>query len=90
MTYKQLREVWPECGAAIESLEKEGKILVLRSDKTAEGKEGAIKSVFWDEIGKVERVDASSVDVFLLVFVLLVLKDTLGYVEQSSEIFGSP
>jgi transcription initiation factor TFIIE subunit beta len=42
---KALKESWKEAPAAIEELEKEGEVLVLRTLK-----DGSLKTVFWNEV----------------------------------------
>lgn len=41
---------------AIEELEKQGKVLVTRTEGTRE-RDGQMKAVFLDEVGKIEPVD---------------------------------
>lgn len=53
---KTLREAWPGVVGAIEELEKEGRVLVTRTGASGD-KEGQIKAVFLDEIGRDEKVD---------------------------------
>ncbi|GAA6001750.1 transcription factor TFIIE subunit TFA2 [Rhodotorula paludigena] len=50
---KKLRESWSGVNAAIEELEREGRILVTRTGKTeAAEKEGQMKMVFLDDVGR--------------------------------------
>lgn len=53
---KSLRESWPNVVPAIEDLEKQGKVLVIRAGGT-EDKEGVLKMVYYDEIQRPEKVD---------------------------------
>lgn len=54
---KKLSESWPNAKQAIEELEKEGKVLVIRTGGNSEGKEGHMKMVFWNEIGDMPQID---------------------------------
>lgn len=56
MMVKKLQESWPNARQAIEELEKEGKVLVIRTGGS-EGKEGHMKMVFWNEIGDMPAID---------------------------------
>lgn len=51
---KKLRESWAGVTAAIEELEREGRVLVTRTGKTEQSqeREGQMKMVFLDDIGK--------------------------------------
>lgn len=56
MPVKTLKEAWPQAIAALEELEKQGKVLLIRSkDDDREG--GQLKAAFYDSVGQVERVD---------------------------------
>jgi transcription initiation factor TFIIE subunit beta len=56
MMVKKLQESWPNAKTAIEELEKEGKVMVIRTGGNSE-REGQMKMVFWDEMGPVPVVD---------------------------------
>ena len=56
LTVKVLKESWPSVGPAIEELEKEGKVLVTRTNASGD-KEGQLKAVFLDEFGPVGQID---------------------------------
>lgn len=51
MLVKKLQESWPNAKQAIEELEKEGKVMVIRTGGSSE-REGHVKMVFWDELGQ--------------------------------------
>lgn len=53
---KKLQESWPNARSAIEELEKEGKVMVIRTGANAE-REGVMKVVFWNELGSVPKID---------------------------------
>ena len=53
---KKLQESWPNARQAIEELEQEGKVLVIRTGG-GDGKEGHMKMVFWNEIGDMPQID---------------------------------
>lgn len=53
---KKLQESWPNARQAIEELEKEGKVLVIRT-QGGDNKEGHMKMVFWNEIGNMPAID---------------------------------
>ena len=53
---KKLQESWPDARKAIEDLEKEGKVMVIRTGGNAE-REGIMKMVFWNEMGQVGKID---------------------------------
>jgi transcription initiation factor TFIIE subunit beta len=55
MMVKKLQESWPNARQAIEELEAEGKVLVIRTGTTE--KEGFMKMVFWNEIGDMPQID---------------------------------
>lgn len=53
LAVKKLRESWTGAQAAIEDLEREGRVLVTRTGKTESAeKDGQMKMVFLDDIGK--------------------------------------
>ncbi|KAK4699148.1 transcription initiation factor TFIIE subunit beta, partial [Phenoliferia sp. Uapishka_3] len=64
LNIKQLRESWAGVGAAIEELEKEGKVLVTRAGGDGKEGSGVLKAVFLDEIGKTGGVDKEFVDLW--------------------------
>lgn len=53
---KKLQESWPNARQAIEELENDGKVLVIRTGG-GDGKEGHMKMVFWNEIGDMPQID---------------------------------
>ena len=63
MTLKKLQESWPPVKAAIEELEKEGKVLVIRTGGSSD-RDGQIKMVFWDELPPVKKIDTGVWDFY--------------------------
>lgn len=60
-----LRKSWAGVGAAVEELEKRGKVLVTRAGTGAEKeKDGQLKTIFFDEIGAVPAVDDEFKDIW--------------------------
>ena len=70
MTLKKLQESWPPVKGAIEELEKEGKVLVIRTGGSGD-REGQIKMVFWDELPPVSKIDKGELQVFALPLLLI-------------------
>ncbi len=74
---KLLRESWPLVGNAVEELEREGKVMVIRTGGRSgagdgrgngvEGKdgekkeEGILKTVFFDPLGRISGVDSGKI-----------------------------
>lgn len=56
MAVKKLQESWPNARTAIEELETEGKVLVLRTGGNSE-REGQMKTVFWDPLERLPPID---------------------------------
>lgn len=56
MPVKTLKESWPYAIGALEELEKQGKVLLIRT-KDDEKEGGQLKAAFFDTVGHVERVD---------------------------------
>lgn len=56
MPVKKIRESYPNANAAIEELEKEGKIIVMRTGGSSE-REGQIRTVFWNEMEMPPKID---------------------------------
>lgn len=56
MMIKKLQESWPNAREAIIELEKDGKVLVIRTGGNSE-KEGHMKMVFWNEMADTPRID---------------------------------
>lgn len=61
MLVKKLQESWPNAKHAIEELERDGKVMVLRTGGNAE-REGQMKMVFWDEMGSMPKIDEGERD----------------------------
>jgi len=56
MLVKKLQESWPNAKSAIEELERDGKVMVIRTGGSSD-REGQMKMVFWDEMGRMKKVD---------------------------------
>ena len=56
MPIKKIRESYTNANQAIDELEKEGKIMVIRTGGSSE-REGQIRTVFWNELDVQPKVD---------------------------------
>lgn len=56
MPIKKIRESYTNANQAIEDLEKEGKIMVMRTGGSSE-REGQMRTIFWNEMDLQPKVD---------------------------------
>lgn len=60
-----LKESWKEAPAAIEELEKEGEVLVTRTQK-----DGQLRMVFWNEVKPTDDAGGKRVDQGTLITIM--------------------